>query len=709
MVTYHSDYPERVYAGWLGKMIGVRHGANIENWSYERIERAFGEITGYLYDFKNFAADDDVNGPIFFMQALRDLPLGEKVTAKAMGDTWLNYIADSHGFFWWGGYGISTEHTAYNNLKAGIEAPRSGSMEQNSRAVAEQIGGQIFSDVWGFLAPCDEQEAAELAGKMASVSHDQNGIYGGRFVAACCAAAFNASSIHEVIARGLSTIPQDSEYARVVLDMVRFHKEQPEDWRACFRYVQTHYGYDRYPGVCHIIPNTAVVVLGLLYGGGDFSRSINISNMCGWDTDCNVGNVGAIVGTFVGLSGIDEAWRKPINDFVCTSSLIGSRNIQDLANVAKETVAISKRYFVGKEIPDNQGFHAHYDFELPGATHAFRNAGPEGAMIMTSCVNKDEAAYHGKRSLQVSFSSLYGGGSYRTYMQTYYTPEDFNDSRYDPSFTPNFFPGQTVTMHVYVPKGNEEHLAARLYVRNLTDGAFSYGDKVKLPLDEWTSLSWSVPTMPNAVIAEVGIEWIPLAEIYSSPKSLIAYIDEVTFSGQADIHQSFHASAMEVWNPIHQDVRQLTYLRGHWALEDGQLTGSGATGDIEAYTGGHYFSDYTFESTLTPLTGSSHGILFRVQGALRSYALLLEDNSLLLLKKNGLAWTALTKVTYMLQHHRELTLSVKASGNHYEMYVDGQLMMEYTDADMPYLNGQIGFINREGSRTAYASYTVRPN
>lgn len=707
MVTYHSDYAERVYAGWLGKMIGVRHGANIENWSYERIERAFGEITGYLYDFKNFAADDDINGPIFFMQALRDLPLGEKVSAKQMGDTWLNYIGDGHGFFWWGGYGKSTEHTAYDNLKAGIEAPRSGSMEQNSRTVAEQIGGQIFSDVWGLLAPCDEQEAADLAGKMASVSHDQNGIYGGRFVAACCAAAFHANSIHEVIVRGLSTIPQDSEYARVVADMIRFHNEQPEDWRACFRYVQAHYGYDRYPGVCHIIPNAAVVVLGLLYGEGDFSRSINIANMCGWDTDCNVGNVGAILGVLVGLTGIDEAWRKPINDFVCLSSLIGSRNIQDLANVAKETVAISKRYFIGKEIAHNQGLHAHYDFELPGSTHAFRNTGPDGAMLMTSCVNTDAAAYKGKRSLQVCFSSLYGGGSYRTFLQTYYTPEDFNDSRYDPSFTPCFFPGQTLSMHVYVPRGEEEHLAARLYVRNLTDGTILYGDKVELPLEEWICLRWTVPPIPNAVIGEVGIEWIPLAEIYISPKSLVAYIDEVTFSGQAEIHQSFQASAMEVWNPLHREVRQLTYLRGLWTLEDGRLTGSGATGDIEAYTGGHYFNDYSFESTLTPLTGSSHGLLFRVQGALRSYAALIEDNHLLLLKKKRQGWTELAKVPYVLQHHRELTLSVNARGNHFEVRVDGKQMLDYIDIDNPYLNGQVGFINRKGSRTAYANYSVQ--
>ena len=84
-------------------------------------------------------------------------------------------------------------------------------------------------------------------------------------------------------------------------DVIAFHAAHPEDWRDAFSFVKGHYGYDRYPGCCHIIPNSAVVILSLLYGQGDFSRSINICNMCGWDTDCNVANVGAIRGYLAGF------------------------------------------------------------------------------------------------------------------------------------------------------------------------------------------------------------------------------------------------------------------------------------------------------------------------------------------------------------------------------------------------------------------------
>ena len=115
---------DRIYAGFIGKAIGVRLGAPVEPtiWSYERIRDTYGEVTQYLRDFKNFAADDDTNGPVYFIRALRDYRL--KATAADIGRTWLNYAAEEHGMYWWGGFGNSTEHTAYKNLKSGMEAPK---------------------------------------------------------------------------------------------------------------------------------------------------------------------------------------------------------------------------------------------------------------------------------------------------------------------------------------------------------------------------------------------------------------------------------------------------------------------------------------------------------------------------------------------------------------------------------------------------------
>ena len=188
---------QKIYAGVTAKAIGVRLGAPVEPtiWSYERIRDIYGEINGYLREFKNFAADDDTNGPVYFIRALRDY--GLNATAEDVGRTWLNYAAEEHGMYWWGGFGVSTEHTAYLNLRAGIPAPRSGAIETNGTTVAEQIGGQIFIDSWGWVNPGNPGRAAKMSAMAASVAHDGDGLNGARFCAAAIAQAFVATSIGE--------------------------------------------------------------------------------------------------------------------------------------------------------------------------------------------------------------------------------------------------------------------------------------------------------------------------------------------------------------------------------------------------------------------------------------------------------------------------------------------------------------------------------
>ena len=262
----------------------------------ERIAQFYGDIRGYVKNYKNFAADDDVDGlPVYFLRSLLDNGIHNELTPQAVGEAWLNYAREGIGLYWWGGDGVSTEHTAYNNLKAGHSGARVRMpVEQNGIVLAEQIGGQIFIDTWGLIHLGDPHKAAQMAMTAASVSHDGNGLYGAAFIAACIAAAYTAESIDEVLDAGLAEIPSDSTYAAVVRAVREFHAANPMDWRECMQFLLENWGYGfNTGGVCHIIPNAGVCVLAMLYGAGDFSRSIEIATMCGWDTDCNAGNIGA--------------------------------------------------------------------------------------------------------------------------------------------------------------------------------------------------------------------------------------------------------------------------------------------------------------------------------------------------------------------------------------------------------------------------------
>lgn len=701
-----DDYPERVYAGWLGKVIGVRHGGNIEQWSHERIARAFGEITGYVHQFKNFAADDDTNGPLFFLRVLEDYTCGRDITPEQMGLAWLNYAPDGHGFFWWGGYGQSTEHTAYVNLRNGIAAPESGSIQRNGTTVAEQIGGQIFVETWGLIAPGRPKLAAEYAGKMASVSHDGEGRYGGMFIAACIAAAFIKGEVAGIIEQGLAVLPADSSYATMTRDVMRIWRERPADWRQGFAYVRENYGYDKYPGACHIIPNAAVVVLSLLYGEGDFSRTINICNMCGWDTDCNVANVGAIIGVKNGLQGIDDAWRKPINDFLCCSSVVGSLNILDLPWCASY---IAKFGYLLADQPMPAAWQTMMDtdrvlchFEYPGSTHAFKVEADHG--LAASILNTEEAAYSGSRSLKVVFDKVNSGCGYRAYLQTYYGPEDFDDSRYDPAFSPIVYPGQEVACKLMVSAGTPTPMLARLYVHDRNSGQTFYGPKTTIRPEQWEKLSYRIPQLSGVCIDRAGIEWIPLSAKYAT---LTAYVDDFELGGEPDYTLDFTKERIERWSGVHQEVSQLTYLRGIWTLEDGELSASHAGAPAEAYTGQLHWTDLEIEAELIPKMGYAHMINFRVQGAIRSYAAGLSGNGTqAVLLKNDNGYRELASGPYEWKHGSSYKIAVVMRGNRFSLLINDILVMEFVDYDQPYAKGMVGFSSHENSHTHYKYLSV---
>src|SRR5450432_1351520 len=163
-MPHPTDYIERVYAGVLGKIIGVYLGRPFEGWTYDRIMAELGEVNYYVHEKRGtplVVTDDDISGTFTFLRAMEDYGCSRDLTAEQIGQTWLNYLIEKRTVLWWGGMGNSTEHTAYLRLKHGMKAPESGSIAANGKVVAEQIGAQIFIDGWGMIAPGDPELAAE--------------------------------------------------------------------------------------------------------------------------------------------------------------------------------------------------------------------------------------------------------------------------------------------------------------------------------------------------------------------------------------------------------------------------------------------------------------------------------------------------------------------------------------------------------------------
>lgn len=708
-----AEYIEKIYAGWLAKIIGIRYGAPIEGWTYERIKNIYGELDGYPVAYQEFAADDDSNGPLFFLRALEDGHHGFDVKAQDVAEALLNYAPFEHGFFWWGGYGVSTEHTAYLNLRSGVPAPRSGSIAQNGAAAAEQIGGQIFIDTWGLVSPGNPEQAARLAKEAASVTHDGNGIYGGIFVAVCISVAFEETDIRKIIEKGLSYIPKECEYANVVRAVMAFYEQHPEDWRECFSYIFENYGYDRYPGNCHIIPNSAVMILALLYGEGDFSRTLGICNMCGWDTDCNVGNVATIMGVRGGLEAIAyEKWRKPIHDFLACSSVIGSMNLMDIPYgalyIAKLAYAIA-----GEEMPEPWRMIAKEridscHFEFPGSTHALRvrvdglNENARGQRE-TWIENTDETAATGTRSLKVVVKPVEPGENVYVYKKTYYQPKDFSDSRYDPAFSPLVYTGQTLHGSVFLPEYGEAAYVS-LYVKELRSGRIYEGEKYPLEKGVWRTLEFRIPAMEGALLEEAGI-CFHVDGAHMNALAFVGMIDDLYVEGAPDYSIEFVHEEEEVWTVLHREISQFTKLKGLMYLEDGRLHLSCAD-FAEAYTGHHNWEDYCASFAVTPLTGEHHMVNVRVQGAIRSYAVGLLPEGKAAILKNDNGYTVLAETSYVWQKGREYSITVTVRGNHITAQIDGQEILAVTDTERPYLHGAIGVSVQHGSHDSYRRIAV---
>ena len=679
-------------------------------WSDERIRSFFGELDGYVAHYADFAADDDTNGPLFFSRALDDFCASEALTAEQIGKTVLNYVPYEHGFFWWGGYGVSAEHTMYLNLRNDIDAPSSGSKEQNGFIMAGQIGGQIFIDPWGFVCPGDYQKAARFAKKAASIAWDGDGIYGGMFVAACISAAFEDGDIESVIMKGLSVIPEDSLYSEVVRSVIDWHSAHSDDWRGCLEYIKSNYWIDKFIGNCHIIPNSAIMVLSMLYGEGNFSRCLNICNMCGFDTDCNAGNIGAILGVLNGLENMDIGkWFPEINDFQAASSVIGSLNITDVASSALHFAKLGFGV-MGEDIPPHlehvlDDSVRNLNFELPYSTHSIRAEVMDSCEVLISVRNTDEDSFTGKRSLSISAAPMPSGRRLKVYLKTYYGKEDFANGRYEPVCSPIAYPGQSISVCI---KPKKEGLRVCLYALDGHDGSYLASERYQLTAASWNRLEYRIPSGIDACIKEIGLI-AETDEITKLGGELDFYIDDFSWDGQADYIVDF--AKEHNWSWLQKDARtelsQFTRLKGICLIEDGKAK-LYSYDYSEFYTGDIRWKDYQASLDISPISGSWSGLNFRVQGAARSYAVVITEGLVCLYKNIDCKYRLLASEKAEIEYGRTYELQINAVSNDFSIYLNGSRCLEYTDFDNPYLNGCIGLSSRESSHAVFGNITVKP-
>ncbi len=328
-----TNLESQIHGAWMGRICGCMLGKTVEGIRTNEL-LPFLKETGnypmhryilrsdlneeiqskYKYPFASrcyadaidgMPVDDDTNYTVLYQEIVQKY--GRDFTPFDVSRAWLHFQPkDAY---------CTAERVAFCNFVKGYEPPESAIYKNPYR---EWIGAQIRADYFGYINPGNPELAAEMAWRDASISHTKNGIYGEMFVAAMLAVAAETKNIKDIILGGLAQIPNTSRlYEEIMFVVDRF--ENGVSQSDCFKSIHEKYDEHSAHDWCHTISNAMIVAASLLYGGGDYGKSICMSVEVGFDTDCNGATVGSILGMANGIESIPEYWIRPINDTLDTS------------------------------------------------------------------------------------------------------------------------------------------------------------------------------------------------------------------------------------------------------------------------------------------------------------------------------------------------------------------------------------------------------
>ncbi|WP_428951375.1 ADP-ribosylglycohydrolase family protein [Streptomyces sp. cg35] len=341
---------DRVLGGWLGRIAGNMLGKPVEQgevWTRERIDRYLRQaealpLTDYLPEppsddvesalrpewrrcvrgrIHGSCRDDDVDYAVLGLHLLETH--GFAFTTEQVGELWLLRLPYLQTF--------TAERATYRNLANGLKPPLTATYDNPYQ---EWIGALIRADVFGWTSPGVPRRAASLARRDAVLSHTGNGVYGAMWAAALVSAAFTAPTPRAALDAALTVIPASSRLARVVRRTISLHDSRLT-WEETLATIEEEAGG---LGWIHTVPNAAVITAGLLYGDGDFTRTVTLTVRGGLDTDSNGATAGSVAGVLCGAAAIPDRWKAPLEDRV-RSAVFGFDGVR-ISELAARTVEL---------------------------------------------------------------------------------------------------------------------------------------------------------------------------------------------------------------------------------------------------------------------------------------------------------------------------------------------------------------------------------
>ncbi len=688
-----KKYYEKIYSGVLGKIIGVYLGRPVEGWSYEKIQNTFGDVPYYVHkecDVPLIVADDDISGTFGFFNALRDFEYKKTITSEDIGNTWLNYIIEDKTILWWGGLGRSTEHTAFLHLKNGIPAPQSGSIAQNGQTLAEQIGAQIFIDAFTMACPNDPDLAVDFVRKAASVSHDGLALDAACLLAAMEAKAFEETNLDVLLDTGLKYVKNDLLLR--IIDDVRSICSKEKDWRKVRAYLNPKYGYEVYPGCCHMVPNHAMVIASLLLGEDNFQESIKIAASAAWDTDCNAGNVGAVNGIRLGLEGINSGadFRTPVSDRMLVITSNGGECVSDAVIESKKIIQAACA-LNGDTCNINS---KRFSFDFPGSVQGFEKCShvAQNNNSLVKVANANEKGL--ENGLLLSCDSLADGTVAAVSTPTFL---DFNEiaKNFSTIASPTLY--ETQTVEYIIAATDKKTLVAEPYILyyDIENTIIHVvGEKTLLGQTD-TVVTWKIPSTGGMPIFRLGL----------------SFTSKERFTGDIIVKSVDWKQAPVLFKQEGMLMTSIWNTNPYWTMTWASSAKNFAADFKYTYCVSHpeenglvtmgteQWENYTVSSSLCFALHKSGGLVARSRGHRRYYACLLKDfNTVQIIKRKDNEITILAEAEFSYAEDALYPVDFTVCKDELSVVVNEKELLRVNDSS--YTCGGAGYIINSGTMTA---------
>lgn len=302
---------DKVKGSWAGKTIGCTYGGPTEfryvgtiiqdyipiPWSKGEVKKWYDTAPG-LYD--------DVYVDLTFVDVIDKYGSDAPADSFAMAFLRAGYPLDH------------ANQIARYNLLNGLMPPACGYWKNNPHA--DCIDFQIEADFAGVMTPGMPNTASDICDRAGHIMSYGNGWYGGVYVAAMYSLAYVSNDVNYIVSEALKTIPSESDFYKCVSDVINWHKQYPDDWKQTWFEIEKKWSEEiscpdgiQIPFDIEAKVNSAYVALGLLYGEGDFFKTMDISTRAGQDSDCNPSTAAGILGTMLGYSNIPTCWTEALD------------------------------------------------------------------------------------------------------------------------------------------------------------------------------------------------------------------------------------------------------------------------------------------------------------------------------------------------------------------------------------------------------------